>query len=163
MALTRKMVQRMVAVAGADPVARERISSVLRILGKYSGDTRNMLMVLGDMVYDADTAIRKFVGSSPSEHADFYDPNGSGWGAQLQCNGIAEAAVAALTRRAGDFPNVKQFRLESRSEGFAHAAVYVETVDGGEYIVDWWMTLDVTNPMVFRYATWDAAESGGYK
>ena len=164
MALTKETVQRMVKVVSADAVARERISSILGdvgVLGGSRGAVRNFMMVLGDMVMDTITWGTDKAGIEPISGHDFYDPNGKGWGAQLQCTGIAEAATQALNRRADEFPNVSEFQVGSRSESYPHAGVVVVTTDGNRYVVDWWMTLEVDNPMVFRHADWDAAKGGG--
>jgi hypothetical protein len=161
MALTKQMVQRMVAVVAADPVARGRISSVLGVFGQNSGAVRNGLMVLGDLWFDGASALGNKVGLGKMENADFFDPSGNGWGAELQCNGIVEVSVNALKRKSGDFPNVSEFRLASRTAGNAHAGVFVETVDGGEYVIDWWRTLKIANPLVFRHGVWDADKPGG--
>lgn len=76
------------------------------------------------------------------------------------CTGIAEAAVAALTKRAADIPGVGEFIQESRDESFAHAAVGLKMVGGGHYVLDWWVTLETDDPLVCTYDDWNNARLG---
>lgn len=76
------------------------------------------------------------------------------------CTGIAEAAVAALTKRAAEIPGVASFIQESRDESFAHAAVGLKMTAGGHYVLDWWVTLETDDPLVCLYEDWNNARLG---
>ena len=83
-------------------------------------------------------------------------------GHQLNCEGIALAAVAAIKKKMKAIPAVESVAVMRREYGLAHFGVQIDTIDGGQYILDWWMSLDIADPFVFPYKTWnlDKKETG---
>jgi hypothetical protein len=76
-------------------------------------------------------------------------------GYELQCTEIAETAAAAIARSQRMIPGLSEVGTMSRSSGYAHAGVHLTMQDGSQYVVDWWATLDVTNPLVFKAKDFD--------
>lgn len=164
MSLSQQTVGRIIEAVRKDKVAVERINSLLRhipLLGDAAGPVRNFGMAMGltYLDYGARLSEGKF-GVSLGNDWNPFDPNVTGSvGYELQCTGIAEAACAAIMRAKTQLPAVKQAVLRSRTASYDHAGVGVETTDGGDYVIDWWVTLDAANPYVFRFSDWDAANA----
>ena len=91
------------------------------------------------------------------------------------CNGIGKAVQDAAQRAVrsgrldgslfGDLGSHPQFyasplEMRRNSTFFGHYANIVRPATPGskhvteEYVLDWWMTLDVSNPMVWKYSDW---------
>jgi len=165
MSFSRLTVSRIINVVKSDKIAYERIDSMLQYipplwipgLRDKRGWVRNYGMATAETYLDIGAwfAGKKF-GVSFGKHWNPFDPNLPGSvGYEYQCTGMAEAASAAIMAAKSQLPAVKFAEPRDRSEGLTHSGVWIETVDGGEYIVDWWTTLDIDNPYVFRYADWD--------
>lgn len=171
MALNKEQVLKAVTIVAADPEASSRIQSALSFLGRNSGFTRNMMMAMGFGVaktaHDAILEAGRRGGVPPMAIARAkasrqipFDPNRSGsMGYELQCTEIAVRAAAAIEAKKSQIPNLAEASQCSRSVGFAHAGVLLVMKDGtkgaSRYVLDWWATLDVQNPLVFRYDDFD--------
>lgn len=175
MALTRTQIQAAVRIVANDPEASQRIRSALNFLGRASGPTRNMLMALGygvaELSQDALLAAAK-AGGMPSpllaaakrNRQIPLDPNRAGsWGYELQCTEIAERAAAAIMKQKSSVPRLLEASMVSRSAGFAHAGVLLVMQDTpgatSKYVADWWATLDIENPVLFRFDDFDQNRS----
>lgn len=165
MSLSKLTVSRIINVVRNDKVSAERINSLMRFiqlpgLTNKRGIVRNLGMALGQGLLDrgAQYSEGKY-GVSLGKGWNPFDPNAPGSvGYELQCTGIADAACAAIMRAKAQLPALQDASLKSRTEGFAHAGVGIETTDGGSYVIDWWLTLDVDNPYLFHFADWDNAK-----
>jgi hypothetical protein len=165
MALTQPDVKRAIEIVGSDKAARSRIDSVLApVLGTGSGFFRNLLLATGyGFAKLPDQAIRAvgrhssippFVLAHPSKIP--LDPNRKGsLGYELQCTEIAVTAAAAIERKKESIPALESASQCARSKGFAHAGVLLAMKGGSQYVLDWWLTLDVANPVVFRADDFD--------
>ena len=165
MALTRAEVKEAIAIVGSDKAAKTRIDSVLApILGTGAGFFRNLLLATGyGFAKLPDQAIRAvgrhsnippFALAHPSKIP--FDPNRKGsMGYELQCTEIATTAAEAIERRKAAIPALEAASVFPRSRGFAHAGVLLAMKGGGQYVLDWWLTLDVANPVVFRADDFD--------
>lgn len=142
--LTPRMMQAIVDIVAADAECRRRISSVIgKILPDaltFSGDVRDL--VLGTKVW-----------LTPG--ASINDPEN----AMFFCSGIADAAVKAINNgrrwnpysqilsRVLTVERIDRMPQRPRVKDW-HSGVLVKTVDGGEYVFDWWKTQDIRNPFV---------------
>ncbi len=159
MSLSREVVASAIAVVASDPDAKQRIEGILApVLGRQSGFFRNLGMTAVFTVFDVFQTVRTspFRAYAAATGEPFqkpfvpWDPNRPGSaGYELQCTAIVEAAVTAIEKRKGEVPGLKEASLMSRSEGFAHAGVHLEMKDKSKYVIDWWATLDVANPLLF--------------
>lgn len=152
MALERQTVGRMIDAVSRDSVASGRINSIFG-----SGAKRNFAMALGQGVLDLGAKRAEGQWGQKLERGwNPFDPFVDGSiGARYNCVGIAEASVKAIDTAMGALPRVAKVSKADRQKGFAHAAVRVDTQDGGAYVVDWWVTLNVWNPMLFRFDDWN--------
>lgn len=180
MALTRLQVQLCITAVSEDVNARSRIDSIFSAMGRHSGFTRNALMATSNAI---ETMIRpvnratqalftvgmsevnrwqlRQAGHTPlGEGPTLFDPNVEGSpGSELQCTAIAEAAKEAIDRKCkrvpGYLPGLASTDCFSRSEGFAHMGLALKMTDSSKYVLDWWATLDVANPLVYRFDDFD--------
>jgi hypothetical protein len=171
MALARTDVQTAIRIVSSDAAATSRIDSILApMLGRRSGFFRNVLLATGyGFAKLGDDAIRAvgrrgnvppFALRHPSEIP--LDPNRKGsLGYELQCTEIAITAAAAIERHKAEIPSLVAASQCARSAGFAHAGVLLKMKDGTEYVLDWWLTLDASNPVVFRFDDFDQDRAGG--
>lgn len=165
MALAPITVSRLIKIVSADPVASYRITSWLStvpVLGPYTGSVRNMFFSLGQGLIDigAQYAEGRWNVDMGKDYNPL-NPNLEGSiGYELQCTGLAEAACAAIMKAKASVPAVANASVVARSSGFAHAGVLIETTDGGKYVVDWWLTLELKNPYLFLFDDWDQNISG---
>jgi len=44
--------------------------------------------------------------------------------------------------------------------GYAHHGLVLTTEGNEKYVIDWWLTLDVANPVVFRLEDFDMDRKG---
>jgi hypothetical protein len=184
MALSKLQVTQCIAAVRQDKDASWRINSIFSVMGKQSGVTRNYLMAFSNVVetlgrgvtrgitavasvgssevsrWSTDRAFKQAGLKSPNDQPLLFDPNlDSSLGAELQCTGIAEAAQAAIEQRqqiSKNFvPDLKKVSCHSRSEGYAHMGVVLTMKDDTNYVLDWWATLDIANPLVYKFDDFD--------
>jgi hypothetical protein len=165
LSLSRDAVAGAIAIISSDSNAKQRIESIVApILGTQSGFFRNLGMALG---FGA-AAVFQTVRTSPfrayaaATGGTFQnptvplDPNRPGtYGYELQCTAIVEAAVEAIQKRRQEVAGLQEATLMARSEGFAHAGVHFAMTDKTNYVIDWWATLDVMNPLLYRADDFD--------
>jgi hypothetical protein len=174
MTLLRAQVQQAIEIVSSDSAARSRIDSILApVLGRHSGFFRNVLLATGfgfaKLPGDAIVAVGRRGAAPPFAVARYQqsreiplDPNRKGTlGYELQCTEIATTAAAAIERHKARIPGLKTAFQCARTEGFAHAGVQLDMDDGSQYVLDWWLTLDVANPVVFRFADFDLNRQQG--
>ncbi len=170
MALSRDQVQKAIKIVSADSEASSRIKSLFSILPVGAGFTRNLFMATGygiaEKAHDALLAAGKYGGVPPfalaRARADRklpLDPNRQGtWGYELQCTEIAIKAASAIEAHKSQIKGLSSAFQCARSVGFAHAGVQL-VMSGSpkpsNYVLDWWATLDLDNPLVFRYDDFD--------
>ena len=83
------------------------------------------------------------------------------------CVGIANAVTDAVynstamiddgkkKRNPNSMPWMKKtLGVQNDLAQFVHWGPKVTTNDGNEYIFDWWLTLDIFNPIIFHYDDW---------
>jgi hypothetical protein len=73
------------------------------------------------------------------------------------CIGITEATTKAISdgALAGRILQVRtSFRVNRILDGYSHFGSYVRLLDGGEYVFDWFPTLEPENPLIYRYRDW---------
>ena len=73
------------------------------------------------------------------------------------CIGISTAVTAAVMTawHKKELPwLVKVGDQRNDPEWFGHYAPKLTMHNGGEYIFDWWMTLEIFNPIVWRFEDW---------
>jgi hypothetical protein len=184
MALAKLNVTQCIAAVRQDKDAAWRINSIFSVMGKQAGFTRNALMATSNAVETLSRAVTRgtlavtTVGQSEvgrwnnnramrqagitplDEQPLLFDPNTDGaLGAELQCTGIAEAAQGAIEQRqklSKNFvPDLKKVSCHSRSEGYAHMGVVLTMTDNSTYVLDWWATLDIENPLVYKFDDFD--------
>jgi hypothetical protein len=172
MALSRSDVQTAIRIVSSDTAARSRIDSILApVLGDKSGFFRNVLLATGfgfaKLPGDALVAIGRkaappfAVARYQSTRETPLDPNRKGTlGYELQCTEIATTAAEAIERRKVEIPALAAASQCARSAGFAHAGVQLDMKDRSQYVLDWWLTLDVANPVVFRFDDFDQDRKG---
>ncbi|MCB1955174.1 MAG: hypothetical protein KDG55_05830 [Rhodocyclaceae bacterium] len=180
MALTRLQVQLCITAVGEDVNARSRIDSIFSAMGRHAGFTRNALMATSNALETLGRGVNRGIqaittggsseinrwqmrraGQRPFDEGPLlFDPNVEGSpGSELQCTAIAEAAKDAIDRKCkrtpGCIPGLASTSCFSRSQGFAHMGLVLTMTDGGKYVLDWWATLDVDNPLVYRFDDFD--------
>jgi hypothetical protein len=184
MALSKLQVTQCIAAVKRDKDASRRINSIFSVMGKQAGFTRNALMATSNAVESVSRAATRgmqavfSVGGSevtrwnnarvfkqagiknPDDMPLLFDPNVDGsMGAEYQCTGIAEAAQGAIEasqQLSKNFvPDLKKVGCHSRSEGFAHMGVMLTMTDDTTYVLDWWATLDLDNPLVYKFDDFD--------
>ena len=182
MALSRLQVTQCIAAVRQDRDASSRIRSIFSGLG--GGVTRNSLMATSNAVETLGRAVSRGVNAfatfgtseigrwndarayrqagikNPNDQPLLFDPNvDDSWGAEWQCTGISEAAQAAIEARqkqsANFVPGLKRVSCYSRSQGYAHMGVELTMSDDSNYILDWWATLDIENPLVYKFDDFD--------
>ena len=154
MALSRETVAAIIEVVAADNLCRSVINKAgmprlvqavapwLAMAGAY----RNAQMQMYEWYSDV----------PPASSED----SGSPYMMERICVGIAnavqEAATRALFTKKLNIPiDYSQHIARVRNDTFfGHYANKVVSSDGGEYVLDWWMTLEIRNPMVWRYSEW---------
>ncbi len=160
MALAKITVSRIIRIVAADEECNFRIQSIIALLplGKKTGWVRNLGMALGQGLWPAGQRYAEGRwGVNFGENANELDPNiDLSTGHKLSCDGIVLAVRDAVSKKLTAVPAVASVEKVSRSNGLAHAGLLLNTTDGGEYILDWWMSLDVENPYVFPFKPWDA-------
>jgi hypothetical protein len=150
-------------------------------MGKQAGFTRNALMATSNAIEQFSRVVtrgtmavttlgqsevtrwnnERIAGIKPLDKQPLlFDPNTVGSpGAEYQCTAIAEAARDAIERRqqlsANFVPDLRKVTCHSRSEGFAHMGVVLKIQDDTSYVLDWWATLDIENPLVFKFEDFD--------
>ena len=161
MGLSRRTVALAIQIVAEDQAATERIDSILApILGKSSGFTRNILMATGFGFAALPAQAATAVGFE-SPYAVPFDPNRPGsWGYELQCTEIAETAKTALEKRLHEIPGIKEVGTHARTMGYSHHGLVLTTFGNEKYVIDWWLTLDVSNPVVFRFSDFDLDKKG---
>lgn len=150
MSLSKETVRKIVRIISADRESCDRISSWissgLAARMGYGGLVRNLVMGT--------------VGLSPGDQ--------SSTGYRLSCDGIADATAAAISnvikKSSGSDPRwcnvvkeplreVLEAKSKARSidHGFSHTGTAIYMKDGTQYVLDWWMSLNVEDPHIFRY------------
>jgi hypothetical protein len=180
MALTKFQVQQCIVAVKDDVNARSRIDSIFSAFGRQAGLTRNALMATSNAVESVARGASRMTqalfsvgmtelnrwqmrraGVQPVDEGPLlFDPNVDGTpGAELQCTAIAMAAQGAIDlrqkRNPGFVPNLRATGCYSRSVGFAHMGLVLHMQDGGDDVLDWWATLDVDNPLIYRLDDFD--------
>ncbi len=184
MALSKLQVTQCIAAVRQDKDAARRINSIFSVMGKQAGFTRNALMATSNAVeqlsrvlsrgtlavttlgqsevsrWTTDRTFKQAGLKSPNDQPLLFDPNTTGSaGAEYQCTAIAEAAQAAIEQRqqlSKNFvPDLKKVSCHSRSEGFAHMGLVIKMKDDTSYVLDWWATLDIENPLVYKFDDFD--------
>lgn len=141
MPLSKELATKIVNIVKADAECQKRITSSFAHLpgdATKNGQTRNLawagwLKVVGYDILGIDAAY-KYV-----------------------CAGIADAAVAAITRAA--LPEVL-FVFAIPNNPADHWGTQVKVKAGGTYVFDWWATLDTANPVVCHEGDWKADKGG---
>ena len=75
--------------------------------------------------------------------------------------GIAEATSNAIEARRGEAPHLKAVSQQAREKGYSHTGTLIEMDDGSRYVLDWWKSLSIRNPFVFRYRNFMQDLGGG--
>lgn len=89
------------------------------------------------------------------------EDSGSQYFMERICQGVANAAAEAFQRFAYQRKTIPGVKSEAglvkdrNSTFFGHYANVLTTTDGREYILDWWMTLEIDNPMVWQRHEWN--------
>lgn len=104
--------------------------------GQYTGANRNLTFIM----------INIFV-----PFYDPYDPS-EPENARLVCTGISEAVVEGIKRNPQMAKTLKPDTV-SRNIVADHTAVKIN-IEGEEIVLDYHKTLDINNPMVFKYSDW---------
>ena len=151
--LTKDMVRRVVETVAADPVCRAKINrSHLAPIAQHlpaslpgaTGWSQNMSM-----------SITEWWNGTPA------DPNllaGSKEMVGRLCVGIAASVCDVFVRLniqkrwLPGFTTLAGQQIPTNSG--THTANQFTTEDGGEYVIDWWMNLDLRNPLVWRMEHW---------
>jgi hypothetical protein len=147
MALTVEQAREIVNIVASDSECGRRINSVLKIVPpqyQASGFIRNTLITVGfDMVPDIlDTyGIQKRKGMQSDEFRYHC------------CNGIADAVMDVFSHHR-KLPFIKSVS-KGDSKSTDHTAPQFAMTAGGEYVFDWWLTLDIRNPILWRKADWE--------
>lgn len=184
MALSKLQVTQCIAAVRQDKDAAGRINSIFSVMGKQAGFTRNALMATSNAVEQFSRVVTRgtkaVLSLGQSEVARWnnnrvlrqagikplddqpllFDPNVDGsLGAEYQCTAISEAARDAIEQRqklsTGFVPDLEKVTCHSRSEGFAHMGVVLTIRDKTSYVLDWWATLDIENPLVYKFDDFD--------
>ena len=184
MALSKHQVTQCIVAVRHDGDAAGRISSIFSVMGRQAGFTRNALMATSNAIETLGRAVSrgtnaaftlgtseltnwnnkrtlaKYGYKGPYDQPLLFDPNVDGsLGAEYQCTAISEAAQKAIDKRqklSPDFvPGLARVSCHSRSEGFAHMGVVLEMKDKKDYVLDWWATLDIDNPLVYKFDDFD--------
>lgn len=160
MPLTREEAQAIINVVSNDQNCRSLIQSVLRIMPahwKAGGWMRN---AANTIIYDVGAGIvsksawqEKFKNGFVSGLTESF-PQSKKFQAEC-CNGIAKATTAAICSHLSQLPFVSGANdSQGTITDYGHYATKVIMKKGGEYTFDWWMSLDVYNPILWRTKDW---------
>ena len=139
MPLSPSVAKRIVRAVSTDPNCHERITSVFSIMlppeTGLAGQARNL----------AFAGWLKILGVTD----------------RYVCKGIAEAAVAVINAANVTGTALAWEEPDTREGNNKHWGVAVEMiVPKGKprsiYVFDWWLTLDASEPLIFRLADWKA-------
>lgn len=138
MSLSRDQVEKIIRIVSIDSVCRQRIGTAYQIIPacfSLSGQWRNTKNSIGD------TFQEDYSQKTQNE----------------MCIGISAAVTSAVMTawHKKELPwLVKVGDQRNDPEWFGHYAPKLTMHNGGEYILDWWMTLEIFNPIVWRFADW---------
>ncbi len=159
MSLSKATAAAIVDAVSQDVESRRRLHSILRFLGPVGTQHRGGLR-------DTGLEWKAIFASLPAL--------GHGWGsftgridnklndpayADLCCVGIADATVAAINK--AGITEVAAAAREDRILPEWHSVTGVTMRDGSQYTFDWFLTLAVNNPVIFRLDEWRADMSFG--
>lgn len=144
MPLSVETARKLVDVVSKDQESRRRVDSWIRWFAvTQQGHGPSSAGVAG--------VIRNFamaaVNMDPSER----DSNAFRW----SCDGIAEATAIAINKAIQldrkRFSGIVSAEEQARKEGYSHTGTLINLEGGSRYVFDWWKSLDVMNPHIFRY------------
>ena len=158
MALTKAQANDIVRVVQADSECRVRIKSFLGSMLPDSwglaGPLRNTALTAASM--GTSLWMEKEEGTAAHKFAQPYI-----------CYGIAQATTKALenAQSQGRLPGVDSVIQRIRASKPSHFASGLSMTSdnamiGKFYVFDWWKTLVVGNPMIFRGSDWDSKRGG---
>ncbi len=94
-----------------------------------------------------------------------FDPSLSGAGGAFDfvCTGIAQSGAEIINSAIenGALDGVLGAEMITRHEPFEHDAIRVQFEDGDEVILDFWQTLDPSNPVTSTVEDWCNDSCGG--
>lgn len=147
MSLTREQAQEIVNVVAKDANCVNRINSIFGKLPaniKGSGEIRNLLITAAfDVVPDVLERFGVKERMTP-QSTEF---------AQHCCVAISDA-VCTLFKHHRNLPFIKEISGGSCVTTDHYAPIF-KMKSGGEYVFDWWMSLDVQNPIIWRKFEWE--------
>jgi hypothetical protein len=154
MALSKKMVAGVIDIIKQDPGCRRVINKsdmprLLQMAPAWLGSA-GALRNAGMQTYEWWNEI------PPVTSED----SGSAYFMERICQGVADAVAlafqAASKKKMIPGINMGAGLVKDRNETFfGHYANVLETTNGREYILDWWMTLEIDNPMVWQRHEWN--------
>ena len=155
MALSRTTVARILDVVASDPESNRRVNSWLRWMdiadSGTAGVVRNYSIAFADMM-----TFGQVKALDPSEREQL---------AYLySCDGIAEATAAAIRPKVKEIPRLVRVDEQARERGYSHTGTLLEMDDGTKYVLDWWKSLSIRDPFVFKYQSfmWDLGDGINY-
>ena len=147
MALTVEQAREIVNIVASNAECGRRINSVVGIINpefNASGFIRNNLITAG---FDVIPDILDRYGIQKRKNMQSQEFR------YHCCNGIADAVMDVFTHHR-KLPFIKEIR-KGDCQTTDHTAPLFAMVSGGEYVFDWWLTLDIRNPIIWRRADWD--------
>ena len=129
MALTRTQVAQIIAVVKKDREFCNRVTSNFAVLGRDAGGVRNAALI-----------------PTGGELTDPSNPT-----INYLCVGIACSAMAVINAaiKRGQLPMLTMSQQATTHDG-GHTGCEITMKDRSVYVIDWWQTLLVDNPVLFR-------------
>lgn len=142
MAISRVTVGQIVQIVAADSESNSRVNSWLNKVdiadSGTAGAVRNYAIAFAD--------------TFTPWHVKAFDPSERDSMAYLySCDGIAEATSKAIQARISEVLHLVRVSSQARRKGYSHTGTLLEMDDGSKYVLDWWKSLSIRNPFVFRY------------
>lgn len=150
MALSKFTVSQIVQIVAADPESIHRVNSWLNKIdiadSGEAGAVRNFSMVLGSMFTAGKTL-------DPSDQESL--------AYQYSCDGIAEATSKAIKAKLDTVPHLVKCEAQAREKGYSHTGTMIVMDDETKYVLDWWKSLNIRDPIVFQYRNFMQDLGGG--
>jgi len=153
MTLQKETVRQIIRVVADDPDCKKRTNSKLRFIdiadSGLAGSVRN-------------TAIGLVYGLLPDKYDDNFDSGDwSSMAYEYSCDGIAEVTSIAINKKLDAIPALKRAYEQGRVKGFSHTGTLLEMKDDSKYVLDWWKSLNIHCPFVFRFQDFMYKRSDG--
>ena len=143
MALSKQTVLQIIEIVAQDAECQKRVNSWLNKVDIADSGTAGIVR---------NFAIGLAYGLVPKRWENSFDPSERESMAYLySCDGIAEATSIAINAKIKDIEGLTRASEQARKTGYSHTGTLLEMTDNTKYVLDWWKSLSIRCPFVFKY------------